>query len=120
MESVRRVPVGTLSCLVVGEGPPVVLLHGLAGSAGELAEPLPGHQVIAPDQRGHGHSPRRPTDLSREAYVADVVRVVEALAGGGPVALAVQSMGAHTVMLTAARHPENGQPPGHVWKAAWS
>jgi pimeloyl-ACP methyl ester carboxylesterase len=35
-----------------------------------------------------------------------VVRVIEELAGGGPVALVGQSMGAHTAMLTAARHPE--------------
>jgi pimeloyl-ACP methyl ester carboxylesterase len=96
-----------LSCLVSGTaGAPLVLLHGLAGSARELALPLPGHRVIAPDQRGHGHSIRRPTDLSRAAYVADVVRIIEELAGGGPVALAGQSMGAHTAMLTAAHHPE--------------
>ena len=103
----RRVPVDHLSCLVSEpDGPPLVLLHGLAGSAQEMAVPLPGHHVIAPDQRGHGRSVRRPADLSREAYVADVVRVIEVLAGGGPVALAGQSMGAHTAMLTAARHPE--------------
>ena len=83
-----------------------MLLHGLAGSARELAIELPGHRTIAPDQRGHGHSVRRPADLSRAAYVADVVRVIEELADGGPVALAGQSMGAHTAMLTAARHPE--------------
>jgi pimeloyl-ACP methyl ester carboxylesterase len=102
----RRVRVDQLSCLVSEtDGPPLVLLHGLAGSAREMAVTLPGHRVIAPDQRGHGHSVRRPADLSREAYVADVVRIVEALAGGGPVTLAGQSMGAHTAMLTAARHP---------------
>ena len=95
-----------LSCLVSeGDGPPVVLLHGLAGSAREMAVDLPGHRVIAPDQRGHGHSERRPSDVSREAYVADVVRIIEVLAGGGPVALAGQSMGGHTAMLTAAWHP---------------
>ncbi|GAA3350200.1 alpha/beta hydrolase [Amorphoplanes nipponensis] len=103
----RRVAVGHLSCLVsAADGPPLVLLHGLAGSAREMTMSLPGHRIIAPDQRGHGHSVRRPDDLSREAYVADVVRVVRELAGGGPVALAGQSMGAHTAMLTAARHPE--------------
>lgn len=103
----RRVLVDHLSCLVSDSpGPPVVLLHGLAGSARELARPVAGHRVIAPDQRGHGHSVRRPTDLSREAYVADVVRVIDVLAGGGPVTLAGQSMGAHTAMLTAADHPD--------------
>ena len=103
----QRVTIENLSVLVDGtDGPPVVLLHGLAGSAREMALTLPGHRIIAPDQRGHGHSERRPADLSREAYVADVVRVVEALAGGGPVTLVGQSMGAHTAMLTAAWHPE--------------
>jgi len=103
----RRITVGNLSCLIQ-ETPdsPIVLLHGLAGSAQELATTIPGHRAIAPDQRGHGHSIRRPADLSREAYVADVVQIIEALADGGPVALAGQSMGAHTAMLTAARHPE--------------
>src|SRR5690349_21896226 len=103
----RRVRVDHLSCLVSEtDGSPVVLLHGLAGSAREMAVALPGHRVIVPDQRDHGHSVRRPAEVSRAAYVADVVRVIEELAGGGPVALAGQSMGAHTAMLTAAWHPE--------------
>jgi pimeloyl-ACP methyl ester carboxylesterase len=103
----QRLTIENLSVLVDGsDGPPVVLLHGLAGSAREMMLTLPGHRIIAPDQRGHGHSERRPADLSREAYVADVVRVIQELAGGGPVALAGQSMGAHTAMLTAAWHPE--------------
>jgi pimeloyl-ACP methyl ester carboxylesterase len=103
----QRVKIDHLSCLVTGSGPPLVLLHGLAGSAAEMmAVSLPGRRLIAPDQRGHGHSVRRPDDLSREAYVEDVARVITALADGGPVALAGQSMGAHTAMLTAARHPD--------------
>lgn len=103
----RRLTVGPLSCLVTeSSDPPLVILHGLAGSAQEMAIDLPDHRVIAPDQRGHGHSIRRPDDLSRAAYVADVVRIIEALADGGPVVLAGQSMGAHTAMLTAAQHPE--------------
>jgi len=102
----HRVAVDHLSCLVSGEGPTLVFLHGLAGSAGEAPFGLPGHRIVAPDQRGHGRSERRPGDLSRSAYVNDVVTVIRTLAGGGPVALAGQSMGAHTAMLTAAWHPE--------------
>ncbi len=97
----------TLSSLIGGEGPPVVLLHGLAGSAAEFAPTaralLPDHRVVVLDQRGHGHSTRRPGDLSREAFVADTVRVIEHL--GGPVTLVGQSMGGHTALLTAAWHP---------------
>ncbi|WP_107426850.1 alpha/beta fold hydrolase [Streptomyces sp. CB02460] len=92
-----------------GSGRPVVLLHGLAGHAGEwdaLAERLaPGHRVVAVDQRGHGASERRPDDVSRAAYVADVVAVVRQLGLERPV-LVGQSLGGHTAMLTAAAHPE--------------
>jgi pimeloyl-ACP methyl ester carboxylesterase len=99
----------TLSCLDGGSGDAIVLLHGLAGSGQEMlptAESLlPGHRVIAVDQRGHGRSTRRPHDLSRQAYVDDVVAVVERLTAGGPVTLVGQSMGGHTAMLAAAWHP---------------
>ncbi|WP_203701495.1 alpha/beta fold hydrolase [Asanoa iriomotensis] len=99
----------TLSCLDGGTGDTVVLLHGLAGSAREMLAPaeslLPNHHVIAVDQRGHGHSTRRPQDLSRQAYVDDVLAVVDHLAAGQPVTLVGQSMGGHTAMLVAARHP---------------
>jgi pimeloyl-ACP methyl ester carboxylesterase len=59
-----------------------------------------------PDQRGHGHSTRRPADLSRRAFIDDVVAVVDALAGAAPVTLVGQSMGAHTAMLVAAARPD--------------
>jgi pimeloyl-ACP methyl ester carboxylesterase len=114
MGDVHRVDVHrddvTLSCLEGGSGDAVVLLHGLAGSAREMlatAEALlPDRHVIAVDQRGHGHATRRPPDLSRQAYVDDVVAVVQDRTAGGPVTLIGQSMGGHTAMLTAARHPE--------------
>jgi pimeloyl-ACP methyl ester carboxylesterase len=106
---VRRDDV-VLSCLDGGSGDDViVLLHGLAGSGQEMLSTagvlLPEHRVIAVDQRGHGYSTRRPQDLSRRAFVADVVAVVDDLAGGGPVTLVGQSMGGHTAMLVAAWHP---------------
>jgi pimeloyl-ACP methyl ester carboxylesterase len=90
------------------DGAPVVILHGLAGSASEFiptAEALDEYRVILIDQRGHGHSTRAPLDTSRTAFVADVVRVIETEALG-PVSLVGQSMGAHTAMLTAASRPD--------------
>ncbi len=100
-----------VSCLVGGSGDEVVvLLHGLAGSAAELVPTaealLPEHRVIVVDQRGHGHSTRRPQDLSRRAYVEDVRAVVAELAGGVPVTVVGQSMGGHTALLFAAEYPE--------------
>lgn len=91
-----------------GTGPVMVILHGLAGSAAEFfptAAALPEFRIILMDQRGHGGSTRIPGDVSREAYVADVVRVVEE-AAAGPVTLVGQSMGGHTAMLTAAARPD--------------
>ncbi|TXS04443.1 alpha/beta hydrolase [Streptomyces sp. col6] len=92
-----------------GPGRPLVLLHGLAGHSGEwegLAERLaPHYRVVAVDQRGHGASERRPDDVSRAAYVADVVAVVDRLGLDRPV-LAGQSLGGHTALLTAAAHPD--------------
>ncbi len=92
-----------------GDGPPLLLLHGLAGHAGEwdaLARHLaPRFRVIAVDQRAHGASTRRPADVSRAAYTADVVAVIDRL-GLGPVTLLGQSYGGHAAMLVAAAHPE--------------
>ncbi|MFD9483002.1 alpha/beta fold hydrolase [Streptomyces sp. NPDC059991] len=92
-----------------GPGPSVLLLHGLAGHAGEwdaVAQQLSRrYRVVAVDQRGHGSSERLPSDLSRAAYVADVVAVLDQLDLHHPV-LVGQSMGGNTAMLTAAAHPE--------------
>jgi pimeloyl-ACP methyl ester carboxylesterase len=103
--TVRRGDV-ELSGLRGGEGDLVVLLHGLAGSAAEMA-PLGkalGKRFVALDQRGHGHSTRRPSDLSRRAFVDDVLAVL----GEEPAWLVGQSMGAHTAMLVAAERPVEG------------
>ncbi|MGW4466976.1 alpha/beta fold hydrolase [Micromonospora sp. NPDC004704] len=98
-----------LACLDrSGPEPPVLFLHGLAGHAGEWdasAAALDGaHRVLALDQRGHGRSERRPAQVTRSAYVADVAAVVSALRAA-PVVLVGHSLGGHTAMLTAARYP---------------
>lgn len=89
-------------------GPGVVVLHGLAGSGREFistARALAEHRVLLVDQHGHGHSTRRPCDTSREAFVDEVVRVIEA-EFDGPVTVVGQSMGGHTAMLVAAARPD--------------
>lgn len=93
-----------------GDLPAVVLLHGLAGSAREW-EPTAAAiadewRVIHIDQRGHGDSTRRPGDVSRRAFVDDVVAVVEACVPGERVLLVGQSMGAHTAFMVAAARPD--------------
>lgn len=87
----------------------MVLLHGLAGNSRELlptAEALTdSFRVLLMDQRGHGRSTRRPDDLSRQAFVDDVVAVLEEVVPGQPCVLVGQSMDAHTAFLTAAARP---------------
>lgn len=90
--------------------PTVVFLHGLAGSGSEFVPTAtaigPGYRSVLVDLRGHGHSTRHPVDASREAYVRDVVAVLEHLDAGAGVALVGQSMGAHTALLVAAARPD--------------
>lgn len=71
----------------VGQGSPLVLQHGFAGSSGiwhrlGWIEALKTErQVIAIDARGHGASgkPHDPAAYSLERFVADIVAVLDAL-----------------------------------------
>ncbi len=66
----RRIPVGdgiAVNAVDTGEGRPIVMVHGLPGSAYDwapLAEALTGlgHRVIAYDRVGYGHSDPRTND----------------------------------------------------------
>jgi pimeloyl-ACP methyl ester carboxylesterase len=92
-----------------GDGPCVLLLHGLAGHAGEWAQTagwlIERCRAVALDARGHGGSERSPADVSRAAHVADVVHVVEGLRLD-PVVLVGQSLGGQTALLVAAERPD--------------
>ena len=92
-----------------GVGPPVLILHGLAGQSSEwtwTADRLvPLFRVRAPDARGHGRSERRPADVSRAAHVADVEFIINSLVGQ-PVVLIGQSLGGLTALQVAARRPD--------------
>lgn len=92
-----------------GKGPPILLLHGLAGHGREWADTASwltgwGH-VYAPDARGHGDSERRPRDTSSEAQVADAALAVDRLGGKASVVIG-QSLGGCTAIRLAARYPD--------------
>jgi pimeloyl-ACP methyl ester carboxylesterase len=93
-----------------GDGPVVVALHGLAGTGDEFlatAAAVGGsYRFVLLDLRGHGHSTRRPADVSRSAFAGDVAALVRHVSPGRPVALAGQSMGGHTAILAAASFPD--------------
>ncbi|MEV4422787.1 alpha/beta hydrolase [Patulibacter sp. NPDC049589] len=97
---------------VAGDGPPVVLLHGLTAShryvvMGSRHLERAGHRVLAYDARGHGASDPAP---SPEAYGYDALAddLVAVLAEHDlPRAVLVgASMGAHTAIRVALRRPE--------------
>ena len=92
-----------------GDGPSVLLLHGLAGHADEWAQTaswLTGRcRVVAFDARGHGRSERFPDDVSRDAQVDDAAFAVEQLSLQ-PVIVVGQSVGGLTALSLAARRPD--------------
>jgi pimeloyl-ACP methyl ester carboxylesterase len=96
-----------------GEGPPVVLCHGITATRryvvhGSRALERAGHRVTAYDARGHGESDPSPAteDYGYPRLVADLARVVSAEVGEGRFVLAGHSMGAHTAVAYALAHPE--------------
>jgi pimeloyl-ACP methyl ester carboxylesterase len=92
-----------------GEGPGVLLLHGLAGTAleweGTATWLMKMHRVVALNQRGHGQSERRPVDVTPAAFVADALETVESL-GLAPAILVGQSLGGLIAFLAASERPD--------------
>ncbi len=96
-----------------GEGPPVVLCHGITATRryvvhGSRSLQRAGHTVVSYDARGHGESDPAPTDggYGYPELVDDLEAVVAAEVGEGPFVLAGHSMGSHTAVAYALRHPE--------------
>ncbi|HEY6731332.1 MAG TPA: alpha/beta hydrolase [Solirubrobacterales bacterium] len=98
----------------MGEGPTAVLCHGITATRrsvlhGSKALSRAGYEVITYDARGHGESDPAPAE---EGYgylelVADLERVVNSQVGEGRFLLGGHSMGAHTAIAYALRHPES-------------
>lgn len=97
-----------LHARIQGEGPPVVLLHGLFGSnenLGTLARELGrDHSVYALDLRNHGRSPH--ADTMDFPGMAEDVRQTMAAHGVDSAALLGHSLGGKTAMELALAHPE--------------
>jgi pimeloyl-ACP methyl ester carboxylesterase len=96
-----------------GEGPLVILCHGITATRryvlhGSRALARAGHRVVIYDARGHGESGAAPVG---EGYgypqlVEDLERVVAEQVGGERFLLGGHSMGAHTAVAYALQHPE--------------
>jgi pimeloyl-ACP methyl ester carboxylesterase len=96
-----------------GDGPPVVLLHGMMGRSdmwrmeGYVEGLRDGHRVILVDARGHGRSarPTDPAEYGLHCHAADVLAVLDEL-GLPSAAICGWSMGAGTALRLAASAPE--------------
>ncbi len=91
-----------------GDGPPLVLLHGLSDD-GTFWAPLapflsPPWRVVAPDLRGHGKSDRPPGPYRLERMADDVSALLDAL-GIRSAHLAGLSMGSAVALQVAATRP---------------
>ena len=95
---------------IVGEGPPIILLHGITESRRSwdpLIEPLAGeHRVAAVDLRGHGESERRPP-YDALTMAADVHAVAEAAGATGPLVVG-HSLGGAVASVYAAANAVRG------------
>ena len=97
-----------LAARVVGQGPPLVVLHGVFGSGdnwGTFVKPWQERCTLhLLDLRNHGRSPWAPA-LDYPHLAADVARYITDNALG-PVALMGHSMGGKTALHVAAYHPQ--------------
>ncbi|HEY2333910.1 MAG TPA: alpha/beta hydrolase [Solirubrobacterales bacterium] len=95
-----------------GEGTAIVLCHGITATRrsvvhGSKALERAGHRVIVYDARGHGESDPAPGGQGYDYsdLVADLESVVASQIGEEPFILGGHSMGAHTAVAYALRHP---------------
>ena len=88
-----------------GDGPPVILLHGGLGNAGNFGYQVPalleaGYRVVAIDSRGQGRSTRDDRRYTYQLMASDTRAVMDAL-GIAKAAFVGWSDGAATALVIA-------------------
>jgi pimeloyl-ACP methyl ester carboxylesterase len=94
----------------VGEGPDVVMVHGITGNLAVwhlniLPQLADRYRVLTYDLRGHGLSSTPPTGYSLDDMADDLVRLLDALEIEKPVVVG-HSYGADVALYLANRNPE--------------
>jgi len=94
---------------MAGEGPAILMIHGIAGSSGAWREVMPAlaeqYTVIAPDLLGHGQSAKPTGDYSLGAY-ANVLRDLLGVVGIPRATVVGQSFGGGVAMQFCYQNPE--------------
>jgi len=108
----RDVNVGGLkvSTYVVGEGPTVLVLHGLGASKISVLPILPplvhaGHRLVVPDLPGHGESDKPRGDYSPRFYARVLRQLLDEL-GVERAAVVGNSLGGRVALEMAVRSPD--------------
>jgi 3-oxoadipate enol-lactonase len=110
--TVEPVPGLALSGESAGDGPPLVLLHGLTATRRNVVQGSRhllsrGRRLIGYDARGHGESSAAPDPGAYEySDLADDLAAVAGELGLGRFAVAGSSMGATTAVRFALEHPD--------------
>jgi pimeloyl-ACP methyl ester carboxylesterase len=94
----------------VGEGPDLVMVHGLTGNLAvwhlQIVPALSEHfRVLTYDLRGHGHSDTPATGYSLDSMAGDLLELLDALEIERPL-IAGHSYGADIALYHALAHPE--------------
>ncbi|MFI5040600.1 MAG: alpha/beta fold hydrolase [Acidimicrobiales bacterium] len=101
-----------VSYRMAGDGPTIVLIHGIAGSSTTWRAVMPAlaerYTVVAPDLLGHGHSAKPRGDYSLGAY-ASGIRDLLVVLGKERVTLVGHSLGGGVAMQFAYQFPEWAQ-----------
>ena len=94
---------------MAGEGPAILMIHGIAGSSGAWREVMPAlaqqYTVIAPDLLGHGQSAKPTGDYSLGAC-ANVLRDLLGVVGIPRATVVGQSFGGGVAMQFCYQNPE--------------
>ncbi len=91
-----------------GEGPPIVMLHGLGGTSNSFQTMLPalaGYRVVRPDFPGAGRS-ATPAQKITVAFLVDTVDHAASHLGIGRAHVVGHSFGTLIAQHIAARHPQ--------------
>jgi NAD+ synthase len=103
----------SLNYVVDGDGPPVILIHGIAASHADWWRLMPllvsaGYRAIAVDQLGHGDSPKPkdPKQYSADLAYAALEDWIDELEIDGPFYVVGHSLGGYMSLTYALNHPD--------------
>lgn len=97
-----------LHYLEVGQGRPMVVMHGITGAAETWMDRVvmmqDRYRMIIPDLRGHGLSDKPASGYQLTDYAADIAGLIRGMGLGQPIVMG-HSMGARIVAQIAADYP---------------